>query len=78
VGDADPLGDPPADALGDPPADALGDPPADPNDWVTGVNDDAGLLVQAETNPTMVMIITRVRGGAAIKNGVRRQKGFGP
>jgi len=31
-----------------------------------------------ETHPTMVMIVTRVSGGAAIKNYVRRQKGFGP
>ncbi len=30
------------------------------------------------THPTTVMIITRASGGAAIKNGVRRQKGFGP
>jgi hypothetical protein len=60
----------PAAALGEPAADVFGDPPAD-------VDDDSGLLL-AETHPTMVMIITRVRGGAAIKKGVRRQKGFGP
>jgi hypothetical protein len=28
--------------------------------------------------PTTVKIITNVSGGAAIKKGVRRQKGFGP
>jgi hypothetical protein len=36
------------------------------------------VLLLLETHPTMAMIITRVSGGAAIKNGVRRQKGFGP
>ena len=73
AGDADALGDPLPDALGDPLSGTLGDPIA-AADW-----DVAGLLVLLEeTHPTMAMIITRVSGGAAIKKGVRRQKGFGP
>jgi hypothetical protein len=71
-----------ADALGDPP-DPLGEGLAGPEAWDASAEGDeaAGLLVLLlllETHPTMVMIAMRVTGGAAIKNGVRRQKGFGP
>jgi hypothetical protein len=61
-----------AAAEGEPAAAAEGEPAA-----AAAEGDDTG-LGPLETHPTMTMIITRVRGGAAIKNGVRRQKGFRP
>lgn len=71
-----------ADGLGDPLADALGDGLGDPDTCdacAEAEAEAAGLLVLLlETHPTTVMISKRVSGGAAIKKGVRRQKGFGP
>ena len=65
------------DGLGDPLADALGDPDAC-DACAEAENEAVGLLVPLLlTQPTTVMIITRASGGAAIKNGVRRQNGFG-
>jgi hypothetical protein len=68
--------------LGDPPADPLGDELGDPNasDACAEAEEEAvGLLVLLPlTHPTTVMITTRAIGGAAIKKGVRLQKGFGP
>jgi hypothetical protein len=70
------LGDPLADALGDPLADALGDPDAD---VCAEAEEEAAVLpVLLVTHPTTVMITTKASGGAAIKNGVRRQKRFDP
>lgn len=66
----DPLADPLPDALGDPDAcDAC----AEAEEEVVGL-----LVLLLETHPTTVMMIARASGGAAIKKGVRRQKGFGP
>jgi hypothetical protein len=73
-GEEDGLGDP----LADPLADVLGDPDAC-DACAEGEEEAVGLLMPLpETHPTTVMIITRVSGGAAIKKGRRRQKGFGP
>jgi hypothetical protein len=70
-----------ADALGDPPPDPLGEGLASPEGWDASAEGDEAaepLVLLVETHPTMVTIVTRVSGGATIKNGVRRQKGFGP
>jgi len=77
AGAADGLDDP----LADPLPEALGDGLDSPDAWDAPADGGAaaGLLVLlVETHPTMVMIAIRVSGGAAIKTGVRRQKGFGP
>jgi len=74
---------PGADGLGDPLADplpeALGDGLDSPDAWDAPAEaaEAAGLLVllPVETHPTMAMIIRRLSGDAAIKKGVRRQKG---
>ena len=66
------------DGLGDPLADALGDPDAC-DACAEGEEEAVGVLVPLPvTHPTTVMIITRASGGAAIKEAVRRQKGFDP
>jgi len=69
-----------ADGLGDPLPAALGDGLDSPSagDAAAEGDEAAGLLVLLETHPTMVTTITRVSGGAAIRNGVRRQKGLAP
>jgi hypothetical protein len=64
------------DGPDDPLADALGDPACDA--CAEAENEVVGLLALLLTHPTTVMIITKASGGAAIKNGIRRQKGFGP
>jgi hypothetical protein len=64
-----------AGGLGDPLGDGLGDPDADAA--AEGEEEAVGIPVLLETHPTTVMIITRASGGAAIRKGVRRQKGFG-
>ena len=69
-----------AAGLADPLADAIGDGLGDPDTCDACAEAEAaaaGLLVLLETHPTTVMIITRVSGGAVIRKGVRRQKGFG-
>jgi hypothetical protein len=85
AGDADGLGDPfpdPLDdGLGDPSPDPLDDGLASPEAWDASAEGGEAavlLVLLAETHPTMVMIAMRASGGAAIKKGVRRQKGFGP
>jgi hypothetical protein len=65
----DPLDDPLPDALGDPDAEA--EKEGEKEAAVVPVL----LLVM---HPATAMIITKASGGAAIKNGVRRQKRFGP
>lgn len=75
---ADGLDDPPPDALGDPPPDALGEALCDGLDAPAEEDEPAELLVLLVwRHAAMVVIITNVSGGTAIKKGVRRQKGFG-
>jgi hypothetical protein len=69
-----------ADGLGDTSPDPLDDGFASPEAWDASAEGDEAavvLVLPAETHPTTAMIATRVSGGAAIKKGVRRQKGFG-
>jgi len=68
-----------AEGLGDPLADPLAKGLDSPDAWDASAEgvEAAGLLVlPVETHPTtMVMIAIKVSGGAATRNGVRRQKG---
>jgi len=73
AGDAAPLGVPLGIPLGVPLGIPLGVPLGAPLGCAA-----AGLLALLETHPAVTTIARKVSGGAAIKTGVRRQKGFWP